>query len=156
MGAKVPAGVTPLNTGDLIREYFAKYGEASATDVHKWIIQRQQQRLRATMPPGPLQEEYIRLVPQAVSYRGIVKWFYIMGELGITELSRSEPAHGFPKNFYRVKVSRLEEIEPGLPYKLYPSNIWGGKRYKSARGRGLLIYGREAPPVGKWAEEESI
>ena len=162
MGARVPIAAMPAVGGEL-KAYFATFGEASASEVVPWIVQRHQNRLRGAAIPGQEEEtEYlVSLVPKAVSYWGIVKWFYIMRQLKIIEYSRSEPAHGFPKNFYRVVTGKEDEIEAGLPYLLYPSNVWGGKRYKRASQERRLQLGRSkalgpADAQGKWAERGAL
>lgn len=156
MGAKVPRDAMP-NVAGLIQDYFRRYQLASPSDLHPFIVESHQRRLLGAAiptPEGQARAEYIAsLVPMAVSYQGVVKWFYIMRQLGIIEFSHSVPAHGLPKNFWRIVEGRLLDIQPGLPYKLYPSNVWGKGRYRRLKREGLLETGREATPVGKWARE---
>jgi hypothetical protein len=151
----------PSVTAEL-REYFDLVTEASPSDARRWIVARHQERvLGAGLPSPDIAREIAELVPKAVSYQGVVNRFYWLRQVGIIEYARSEPARGFAKNFYRIVEGKRSEFLPGIQYRLYPSAIWGGERYKGAQRRGLVEPGRAvnqgtASPVGHWVNFEPI
>lgn len=137
--------VTPPTT-EYIRDYLLKFGEGSPSDIYRYYRDRSKS-LKAEAEVEPDWFKKMIMLRDAkmygrISYRSIVRLFYILRQLELIEFTRSEPAHGLNKNFYRIVPNRTKDIKGGVQFELYPDSKWGGARFEAAGKRSDLIRGR--------------
>ena len=145
---KIPHVTPPTTT--LIREYLLKFGEGSPSDIYRYYRDRSKS-LKAEAEVEPDWFKKMIMLRDAkmygrISYHSVIRLLYILRQLELIEFTRSEPAHGFDKNFYRIAPDRTKDIRGGVQFKLYPDSRWGGARFKAAKRRGDIIGGR-APDI---------
>ena len=136
---------TPPTTS-LIREYLLKFGEGSPSDIYRYYKGRAKElQEQAKLEPDRMEKMFIlqrARMYQRISYRSVVRLLYILRQLELIEFTRSEPAHGFNKNFYRIVPNRTEDITGGVQFELYPDSEWGGARFNAAKRRSDIVGGR--------------
>lgn len=106
--------------GEAIREYLLREGEGY---------------------PYGFYREY-KTVKPTTSYDSIRRYFYILKQLGLIELVRTEPSRGqFPRHMYRIVPGMERDPRFGAPQvELYPQTKWGKRRYRRRKELGLPIH----------------